>query len=83
MTEISMRERIAERLMQHYAEGGPWDGFMEADIVLAVLAEPTAAMAKHVADNAEHVSSPAHRSVLAHGWSRVFTAMIRAAQEGK
>lgn len=74
---ISMREKIAERLMRHYAEGGPWDGFMEADIVLDALSEPTEEMIAY--------GSEARKPGFSKwGNSRAtFVAMIRAAKEGQ
>ena len=68
----SMREKIAERLMRHYAEGGPYDGFMEADAVLDVLMKPTAEMI-------EEGRWPAEDD----GPLACFRAMITAAKEGK
>lgn len=79
--DMTMREKIAERLMRHYAEGGPWDGFMEADIVLDALMEPTTDMiaAGDIAAN----------DMSKEDWSpsripeRTWKAMIRAAKENR
>lgn len=83
----NMREKIAERLMRHYAEGGPWDGFMEADIVLDVLLEPTEGMREAAMDVLLH-----RGDIYQNGDGNIvietitprdlMQAMIRAAKEG-
>jgi hypothetical protein len=76
----SMREKIAERLMRHYAEGGPYDGFMEADIVLDAFMEPTEGVLDAACDVGPDTPNGAFSRDDAAG---VFTAMIFAAKEGK
>jgi hypothetical protein len=86
MTEIGMRDRIAERLMQHYAEGGPWDGFMEADIVLEMLAEPTPGMRTAAFETAQKFNkgrSKDHIGSVAFDSQSIYRAMIKAARAGK
>ena len=90
---MNMREKIAERLIQHYAEGGPWDGFMEADIVLDALMEPTEEMVGAVARITWETLLPragawgGHRSIdgvpFRNAARQALVEAARAAKEGK
>jgi hypothetical protein len=66
--------------MRHYADGGPYDGFMEADIVLDVLMEPTEEMLDAVCDAGPDTP---HGAFSWNDAAGVITAMILAAKEGK
>lgn len=88
MTTATMREIIAERLARHYVEGGPWDGFMEADIVLDALMEPTEEMRSvgmdHLLSNGDIYSQDGDQVVIeTHVTISFWRAMLRAAKEGK
>lgn len=77
---LSMRDKIAERLMQHFAEGGPWDGYMEADIVLQMLATPTDDMLQAFEDEFVIQFGAAPSNPWTRG-EKLLHAMIEAAKE--
>lgn len=80
----SMREKIAERLVQLYTQNdGPLDGFTVADAVLDVLMEPTVGMVEVAEGMDDPGSSIFGEPYVSAPHGEAFTAMIKAAKDGK